>query len=315
MERRTFLAVAASGIAAGAAADSALNGRWDLTVPGDTRKRAWWIEIKDAGTGKPSGGFIGAPGGGLDQITDMKIENGVARWTFYRPARGENKEWRGIYEARVVGDKLQGSMKVEGRNESAEFFGVRAPKFPRVDPASLKAGKPIELFNGRDLSGWKPVRANVPMKWTVENGVLKNAPGTTDIVSEQKFLNFKLHAEYRYGEHSNSGIGLRARYEMQIFDDHGQAAFNKGHGSIYSRIAPSTNASKKPGEWQTADITLVGNRVTIVLNGTKVINDAEIEGLTAIAVDPHEAEPGPFVIQGDHGAVEFRKFTVTPLQS
>ena len=153
----------------------------------------------------------------------------------------------------------------------------------------------------------------MPLKWTVENGVLKNAPGTTDIVSEQKFMDFKVHAEYRYGEHSNSGIGLRGRYEVQIFDDYGKPAYDKGHGSLYSRIAPTTNASKPAGQWQAADITLIGNRLTVALNGTTVINDKEVEGLTAIAIDPNEAEPGPFVIQGDHGAVEFRKFTVTPL--
>jgi hypothetical protein len=151
------------------------------------------------------------------------------------------------------------------------------------------------------------------MKWTVENGILKNAPGTTDIMSQQKFKDFKLHAEYRYEAGSNSGIGLRGRYEIQIHDDYGKPAYNKGHGSLYSRIAPTSNPSKPAGQWQAADITLVGNRLTVALNGTTIIDNQEVEGLTAIAIDPDEADPGPFVIQGDHGAVEFRKFTVTPL--
>lgn len=314
MQRRLFLSLsAAAAVVKAAPADKALNGRWDITVPGDARKRAWWIEIKGADTPNPTGSFIGAPGGGLDQITDMKIDNGEARWSFYRPARNNNKEWRGNYRAKVVGEKLEGSMQVQGTGQVTKFFGVRAPKFGPVDMSKLKEGKPVELFNGKDLSGWKPVRQNVPMKWTVENGILKNAPGTTDIVSEQKFKDFKVHAEYRYEAGSNSGIGLRARYEIQIHDDYGKPAYNKGHGSLYSRIAPTSNPSKPAGEWQSADITLVGNRLTVALNGTTIIDNHEVEGLTAIAIDPDEGMPGPFVIQGDHGAVEFRKFTVTPL--
>jgi hypothetical protein len=315
MKRRTFVALAAAtpALPGASAKDAALNGRWDITVPGDARKRAWWVEIRGAETAAPSGSFIGAPGGGLDKITDMKVDNGEARWSFYRPARNNNKEWRGLYKARIQGDKLEGSLEIHGTGEVTKWFGVRAPQFKPVDPASMKEGQPIELFNGRDLSGWKPVRENVPMKWTVEAGILKNAPGTTDIVSEQNFQDFKLHAEYRFGDGSNSGIGLRGRYEMQIHDDYGRPAYERGHGSIYSRIAPTTNAGRKPGEWQSADITLVGNRVSVVLNGTKIIDNKEIEGLTAIAIDPNEGEPGPFVIQGDHGAVEFRRFTVTPL--
>ena len=53
--------------------------------------------------------------------------------------------------------------------------------------------------------------------------------------------------------------------------------------------------------------------MSVVLNGTTIIDDKEIEGLTAVAIDPNEGEPGPIIIQGDHGAVEFRKLTLTPL--
>jgi hypothetical protein len=158
------------------------------------------------------------------------------------------------------------------------------------------------------------VLENKKMDWTVQDGVLKNAAGTTDIITQQKFWDFKLHAEYRVGPKSNSGIGLRGRYEVQIFDDYGEPASLHGNGALYSRILPVENASKPANEWQTFDITLVGNLVTVVLNGKNIIDHKEIEGLTAVAIDPHESEPGPFIIQGDHGAVEFRKFTVTPLK-
>ena len=49
-----------------------------------------------------------------------------------------------------------------------------------------------------------------------------------------------------------------------------------------------------------------------MLNGKTLLDRKEVEGLTVIASDPNEAEPGPIVVQGDHGSI--RKFTLTPLE-
>jgi hypothetical protein len=151
------------------------------------------------------------------------------------------------------------------------------------------------------------------MKWSYKDGVLRNAPPTTDLISEEKFWNFKLHVDFRIVEHSNSGIGLRGRYEIQILEDYGKPVNSHGAGALYSRIAPSVNASKPAGEWQSYDIRLVGRTLTVVHNGIKVLDKVEVEGLTAIANNSDEAEPGPFIIQGDHSYVEIKSFLVTPL--
>jgi hypothetical protein len=151
------------------------------------------------------------------------------------------------------------------------------------------------------------------MKWTVKDGVLRNAPPTTDIISTQKFWNFKLHMDFRIVEHSNSGIGLRGRYEIQILDDYGKPPQTHGAAALYSRVAPSVNASKPAGEWQSYDIRLVGRTLTVVHNGKLVLDKVEVEGLTAIANNADEAEPGPFIVQGDHSYVEIKSFVVTPL--
>jgi hypothetical protein len=292
------------------------NGRWDITVNEQSRKRAWWLEVTGAGTPKLSGSFIGAPGGGLDPLSDLRIDNDELSFSFTRGFRygtSTAAPRKGTYRARVRDGKLEGTLAIEGEAEPIRFSGVRAPKFDRVDSSKLRAGKPIELFNGKDLSGWRPLHPDRKVEWQVVDGVTKNVPGAVDLVTEQKFWNFKLHAEYRVGPKSNSGIGLRARYEVQILEDHGRPASDKGNGALYSRIRPTTNASKPANEWQAFDITLIGNRVTVVLNGTTIIDDKEIEGLTAVAVDPHEGQPGPIIVQGDHGAVEFRKLRLTPL--
>ena len=169
----------------------------------------------------------------------------------------------------------------------------------------------MELFNGEDLEGWQAMIPSKELGWSVEDGILTNQPNANNLVSEAKFWNFRLHAEYRLVDRSNSGIGLRGRYEVQVLDDHGREPTKQGHGSIYYRIVPSENASKPAGEWQTMDVTLIGRDVTVVLNGTTIIDKAEIEGLTAMGHDPNEGEPGPISIQGDHEKVEFRKITVT----
>ena len=217
-----------------------------------------------------------------------------------------------MYRAHVENGRLIGVLDVEGK-PPVQFYGSRAPKFRRDDPEKLKAGTPVELFNGRDMTGWHAVRQNAPNLWKVENGVLKNGPKTTDIATDAKFMDFRLHAEYRVGPQSNSGIALRGRYEVQILDDYGKEPNTHGAAALYSRIAPSVNASRKPGEWQSYDIRLVGRTLTVVHNGVKVLDHVQVDGLTAIANNADEAEPGPFIVQGDHSYVEIKSFVVTPL--
>ena len=186
---------------------------------------------------------------------------------------------------------------------------MRAPVINEKDDGSWVAGKPVNLFNGKDLSGWLPAEG-----WTVKDGLLTNAPKVRNLVSAKTFWNFLLHVEYRVGAHSNSGIGLRGRYEIQILEDHGREPGTHSNGSLYSRIAPRVNASKPAGEWQTYDIRLVGRDLTVDLNGQRIIEHGVVEGLTAIANNADEAEPGPIILQGDHGPVEFRKIVLTPLE-
>jgi hypothetical protein len=197
--------------------------------------------------------------------------------------------------------------------ETLKWIGVRAPAIREKDDGSWRERAPVELFNGRDLSGWRGLIPNKELGWTVKDGAMTNVAAANNLISDQAFWNFKLHIEYRVGEHSNSGIGLRGRYEVQILEDYGKPPDSHSNGALYSRITPAVNASKPAGEWQTYDIRLVGREVTVVLNDKKIIDKQEIEGLTAIAGNADEGKPGPLILQGDHGPVEFRKVTVTPL--
>jgi hypothetical protein len=296
--------------AAAFAADQDFNGRWDITTTGQPRPRAMWLELTGIGTPNPAGKFVSAYNGDMNKVDTIAVENGELRFGFNLPPRGGKSTASPLYRARLVNGRLEGS--IDGA-QPIKFTGVRAPAIADKDDGSWKEGKPIELFNGKDLSGWKALNPGAEMKWTVVDGVLRNAPPTTDLISEQKFWNFTLHVDFRIVEHSNSGIGLRGRYEIQILEDFGKPPNSHGAAALYSRVAPSVNASKPAGEWQSFDIRLVGRTLTVVHNGTKVLDRVEVEGLTAIANNADEAEPGPFIVQGDHSYVEIKKFTVTPL--
>ena len=298
-----------------ASGDEQFNGRWDIKTTGE-RSRAWWLEIENAGTPAPKGAFISAFGGDLNGIEEISIKNGTLRfaWTRQESPGAEPAARKLVYTARLVNGKLQGTFEVEGSNQPPlEWIGVRAPAITEAEDGTWREGKPIELFNGENMTGWVSWDGREPVGWSVKDGALASTGGGQDIVSQQKFWNFKLHVEFRLAQHSNSGIALRNRYEVQILEDYGRPPNAHSAGALYSRIAPSENASKPAGEWETYDIRLVGRQVTVVFNGKKVIEKGVIDGLTAIAHDADEGEPGGIALQGDHGPVEFRKITITPL--
>jgi len=177
----------------------------------------------------------------------------------------------------------------------------------------------VPLFNGKDLSGWRLRRASGTPSWSVlPGGILKNtvekgAHGT-DLVTEQKFWNFTVRYEYMTPDGSNSGFYLRGRYEIQILGDHqsGQAT-KQCNGSLYDFKAPDQFVTKPGGEWQTVEATIIGHRVTVILNGVKVHDNVEILRGTGSQLDNYDEKPGSIFLQGDHGTVSFRNLRIKEL--
>ena len=307
-------------------ASAQFNGYWDITVhesqvneQGNPRpRRAWWLKIEGAGTPQAKGMFSSAYNGNINPIDEISTQDDNLMFGF-RPVErrrdGTTAPARHlVYKARLVGGKLDGTFEVEGGNRPPiKWTGVRTPPINDKDDGTWIEGKAVTLFNGKDLSGWHPVVPKGEAGWVVENGLLISTGTGSDIISEAKFWNFNLHLEYRLPKPSNSGIGLRSRYEVQIGGDYGRPPGTHSTGALYAQVAPSENAGKPVGEWGTFDIRLIGKQVSITLNGKKVIDKADFEAMTAVSIDPNEAEPGPLMLQGDHGTVEFRNIVVTPL--
>jgi hypothetical protein len=308
---RSNLGVAAASIVAAVAmaampAHAQTNpfvGAWNITGEAPNEGNVYWLEVKDEG-GKLSALFLNR-GGHAVPVEGLKIANGEL--SFMLAGRGEPRPTASF---RVTGEKLTGTIGTP----PVRVVGERPPQREACD-GNVKPifGKPVPLFDGKTLAAWDVQHKSRPMAWNVVDGAMTNDPKANNLVSKEKFKDFRLDAEYKLSPKGNSGIYLRGRYEMQVLDDAGQEAFDRGHLSIYGRKAPDANASKPAGEWQTAQITIIGNCVTAVLNGKTVHNNARITGITGGALDAKETEPGPIMIQGDHEVVWFRKVVVTPI--
>jgi hypothetical protein len=279
-------------------------GNWNITGDPPNTANVYWLQVKDEG-GTLSALFLNR-GGSPVAAKDVKIANGELTFTM----GGDNP--KNVVRLKEAGGKLTGTV-----GETAiKVTGERPPTWAACDAnAAHTFGKPVVLFDGKTVDAWTPQNKDKALMWSVADGAMTNEPHGNNLVSKEKFKDFKVEAEYKVSPKGNSGIYLRGRYEMQVLDDAGADSSDAVHGhmAIYSRKAPEKNVSKPAGEWQTAQITIVGNCVTAVLNGTTIHSNSKITGITGGALDAKETEPGPIVIQGDHEKVWFRKVVVTPI--
>jgi hypothetical protein len=204
-------------------------------------------------------------------------------------------------------------------------------------------GKPIILFNGKDLTGWKVKSSPAKVQWVVgkavmddknpsklvvtegEGGQLINPNHAGDLYTEQKFGDGTFEVEFMIPKGSNSGVYLMGEYEIQILDSFGKEKVGPGDlGGLYSTKAPLVNASKKPGEWQKfvieyqtprfEDGKKVSNMklIKVTLNDMLIHENVEAKGPTGGQLTGKEAATGPLMFQGDHGPVAFRNVKFTP---
>jgi len=286
------------------AAPSPIEGRWDISVQKNGKVYPSWLEVNHSGHHMLVGHFVGT-GGSARPVARVNFTDN--KMSFAIPPQWDEGDKDMTVEAVLQGDSLVGTM-VMTDGEKLNWVGKRAPLLRRTKAPVW--GKPISLFNGKDLKGWHATGKN--NQWVAENGILKSPKPGSNLVTDQAFTDFKLHIEFRYPKESNSGVYLRGRYELQIEDSKGKEPAPDLLGAVYGFIVPSEMAAKAAGEWQYYDVTLTGRMVTVVLNGKTVICNREIPGVTGGALDSNEGEPGPLQLQGDHGLIEFRNIVLTP---
>jgi len=186
----------------------------------------------------------------------------------------------------------------------------------------------VILFDGTSLDGWVHRNGKDAPKWTIrEAGILEVKPGTTDIMTKQRFDgSFKLHVEFRVpyqpkdkGQgRGNSGVYVQGRYEVQILDSYGLDSKDNDCGGIYGIAAPLVNACKAPTIWQSYDIDFTapvcenGKKtapgvITVHHNGVKIHDNVKLtKDNTTAGLGGDPCTPGPILLQ-DHGnPVQFR---------
>ena len=211
--------------------------------------------------------------------------------------------------------------------------------------------KVVSLVGG-DLSAWAGDTADwmvvgkvamdpaneVRLGSTPGTGVILNGKNgrTKNLHSKHEHGDVEIHVEFMVPKGSNSGVYVQGRYEVQILDSWGVKKLRGGHcGGIYQRWEkgrgfeghpPRVNAARKPGEWQTFDITFLAPRfdgsgkkvanakfVKVVHNGQTVHENVELTGPTRSASFNDEKPLGPLMLQADHGPVAFRNIRLKPI--
>lgn len=283
-------------------------GRWDLTLKDGSRDYPSWLELSQEGSHLVAQ-FVGR-WGNARPLPKAELSNG--KLSFVSPKEEEGAQADMVFEGTLNGKTLSGT--VNGPDgKTWQWTGERAPALVRTKPP--KWGNPIDLFNKKDLTGWHMSDSNAEKVWKVENGELITPGNGPELINDSKFEDFKLHVEFNCGEQSNSGVYLRGRYEVQIETDSIEEPPSHHMGGVYGFLAPMPELPRKPGTWQTYDITLLGRMVTVVQNGQTIINNKEIPGITGGALDSHEELHGPIYLQGsEKGRVAFRSIVLTPAE-
>ncbi len=302
-----------------ASAESAFIGRFALTIPGGG---AGWLGVEEK-DGKLSSSILWG-GGSVVPTAGTKIDGDKLIVT----REQKNKEGKVSTEtitATLSGDEIKLSTVKHNSagkqlGEPTPFAGKRIPALPpRPDLAKVKFGEPVNLFNGKDLTGWRLLKEGADNGWSAKEGMLMNRVVKAkdkhfgNLRTDAEFEDFNLKLEVRTLEKSNSGIYLRGIYEVQIMESFGKPVDSHHMGALYSRITPSVAAEKPIGEWQTLDITLVDRHLTVILNGKTTIDNQPVLGCTGGAMTSDESKPGPIYLQGDHTDIDYRNMVLRPV--
>lgn len=303
-------------------------GNWAMTLPGGI---TGWMTINEK-FGELEGELwvVGAP----KPLTNISLKSDKLYFTHKR-AVGD-REYEGgastgkkipiIHIAELDGDMINVVMAKplqNSDNEKIKFSGKRiSPLSEKPDLSQIKYAEPIELFNAKNLDGWRLTNPNQTNCWKVVEGVLFNETPKTNfdpfahygnLRTNEEFTDFNLQIDFNVPEGGNSGIYLRGMYEIQVVDRDSRMQGFHGVGAVFNRIMPNGNYGKVGDEWQHFDITLIDRHVTVILNGAKIIDNEPLEGCTNGALTADESLPGPIYLQGDHTQVSYRNIILRPI--
>jgi hypothetical protein len=211
----------------------------------------------------------------------------------------------------------------------AALVSVLLALAPPVPADDKKEGPPPgfeALFNGKDLTGWK-VHAGKMEAWKGENGLLFTAgSGGGWLMTEKEFGDFELRLEFKLPVKGNSGVAIRAPMqgdpaytgmEIQLLDDENYKGLRPAQftGSIYDVVPAAKQVNKPAGEWNAMVITAKGAKVTVTVNGTKIV-DANLDDFKAEHGKKHPGllrDKGHIGVQSHGTRIDYRNIFLKPL--
>lgn len=203
-------------------------------------------------------------------------------------------------------------------------FGTPEPTPPGPITPSVRT----DLFNGKDMTGWKFVYRGTPPSpetvwstiWTVKDGVIHYAGDPKiNVQTLAAYRDYKLHVEWRWPEGpGNSGVFLNVSsrrdvltpvcIEAQLMAQHAGDLRTDGGAKWIPNADPAVrprqkdSSEKPPGEWNTYDILCKGDAFTVWVNG---VLQNEVQGASVTS--------GPIALQAEGKAIEFRNIWIEPL--
>lgn len=293
-------------------------GNWSAKLPYDDMSAASLIFSRDE-NGQPKA-FVLLRWASPEWCVDVQVKG--------REFSFRHAQHKALIRGKVEGDKLFAEIAKcdkdgKQKGEWQKFEGYRnKPACPFASTKNIKLGEPIDLL--RDgLKGWKTMNPKAKFGWSFKDGILSNklglkpdgkwAGGGCNLMSlRNDFKDFNLEYDVRVPKDSNSGVYLRGRFECQVVDSFGKGVDRHNMAAYYGRVTPICSAEKAPGEWQHVSVTLFKRRMTVVLNGVTIIEDAELTGVTGGAIDANIDAPGPIYLQGDHSDADFKNMILRP---
>jgi hypothetical protein len=305
---------------------------WDTTEAGGK-----WPQGADKGSGGLWNNSPGAPGkdplvradrpfGEWNTLRVVQVGELTSVWLngqlVVDHARMEN------YWDRTSPLPARGPIQLQTHGGEIRWRRVYLREIPAAEATRLlrergeKDFKPV--FNGRDFTGWKgPVD-----EYEVVDGALRCRPGKGGtIYYEREYVDFTARLEFRLPPGGNNGLAIRypgegdAAYvgmcELQVLDDSAPkyAALDprQYHGSIYGMVAAHRGYQRPVGEWNYEQVKVEGSRITVELNGTRIV-DADVATVTSFMANaPHpgkDRKRGYFGFAGHDDPVEYRAVSI-----
>ncbi len=230
--------------------------------------------------------------------------------------------------ARCLAVTLLGSLCLwSGPLANASAPASAPPDQPNTLTETERAEGTVLLFDGKTLAGWT-TNGNMNA-WAVSDGEIQTrGDDGWWLRTATQYRDFDLWLDFNLTRGANSGVGIRSStvgdpaftgMEIQILDSFGKEPTNTRCGAVYDAVAPTSMEVKKPGEWNTYRIKLVGDTLNIWLNGVQIHKDQKLDERGYVH-KPDAPSPlkdrlttGYIALQSHGGLVRFRNLKIHDL--